>query len=155
MNKKRTSIILLVIGLITLIAGVVFLIVRLTAGPSVADGNYLVSVGEWKIKGGKCLQSKCSGDTKCINENGESTMICDGDNVIWNFTEIGKGTLTTNNHINDYDFTWTIEDGRLRIDTEWLYTLSNEFDYTLDQNENILTLTSGNEDTVFVPLVTE
>ena len=93
------------------------------------DGKYLVSIGEWV-------------------EQGEP-------NVIWKFTEIGKGTLTTNNHINDYDFTWTIEDGRLKIDTEWLYTLSNEFDYTLDQNENILTLTSGNEDTVFVPLVTE
>jgi hypothetical protein len=129
MNKKRTSIILLVIGLITLIAGVVFLILKLTAKPSVHDGKYLVSISEWV-------------------EQGEP-------NVIWKFTEIGKGTLTTNNHINDYDFTWTIEDGRLKIDTEWLYTLSNEFDYTLDQNENILTLTSGNEDTVFVPLVTE
>ena len=129
MNKKRVSIILLIIGLITLIAGVVFLILKLTATPSVHDGKYLVSISEWV-------------------EQGEP-------NVIWKFTEIGKGTLTTNNHINDYDFTWTIEDGRLKIDTEWLYTLSNEFDYTLDQNENILTLTSGNEDTVFVPLVTE
>ena len=129
MNKKRISIILLIIGLITLIAGVVFLILKLTAKPSVHDGKYLVSISEWV-------------------EQGEP-------NVIWKFTEIGKGTLTTNNHVNDYDFTWTIEDGRLRIDTEWLYTLSNEFDYTLDQNENILTLTSGDENTVFVPLVTE
>lgn len=129
MNKKRISIILLIIGLITLIAGVVFLILKLTAEPSVHDGKYLVSISEWV-------------------EQGEP-------NVIWKFTEIGKGTLTTNNHANDYDFAWTIEDGRLKIDTEWLYTLSNEFDYTLDQNENILTLTSGDEDTVFVPLVTE
>lgn len=129
MNKKRISIILLIIGLITLIAGVVFLILKLTAKPSVHDGKYLVSISEWV-------------------EQGEP-------NVIWKFTEIGKGTLTTNNHANDYDFAWTIEDGRLKIDTEWLYTLSNEFDYTLDQNENILTLTSGDEDTVFVPLVTE
>ena len=129
MNKKRISIILLIIGLITLIAGVVFLILKLTAKPSVHDGKYLVSISEWV-------------------EQGEP-------NVMWKFTEIGKGTLTTNNHINDYDFTWTIEDGRLRIDTEWLYTLSNEFDYTLDQNENILTLTSGDENIVFIPLVTE
>ena len=48
MNKKRISLIVSIIGLLTLIAGVVFLIVRLTAGPSVADGEYLVSVGEWK-----------------------------------------------------------------------------------------------------------
>lgn len=129
MNKKRISLIVLIIGLLTLIAGVVFLIVRLTAGPSVADGEYLVSVGEWKEQ--------------------------DEPSVIWNFKEIGKGTLTTNNHTNDYDFAWALEDGKLKIDTEWLYTLNNEFDYTLDQGSNILTLTSGDETFTFVPVITE
>ena len=125
MNKKRISLIVLIIGLLTLIAGVVFLIVRLNAGPSVADGEYLVSVGEWKEQ--------------------------DEPSVIWNFTEIGKGTLTTNNHTNDYDFVWAIEDGKLKVNTEWLYTLNDEFDYTLDQNGNILTLTRGDEETIFIP----
>ena len=125
MNKKRVSLIVLIIGLLTLIAGVVFLIVRLNAGPSVADGEYLVSVGEWKEQ--------------------------DEPSVIWNFTEIGKGTLTTNNHTNDYDFVWAIEDGKLKVNTEWLYTLNDEFDYTLDQNGNILTLTRGDEETIFIP----
>ena len=129
MNKKRISLIVLIIGLLTLIAGVVFLIVRLTAGPSVADGEYLVSVGEW-------------------TEQGEP-------GIVWNFTEIGKGTLTTNNHINDYDFVWALEDGKLKINTEWLYTLNNEFDYVLDQGSNILTLTSGDETITFVPVITE
>lgn len=129
MNKKRISLIVLIIGLLTLIAGVVFLIVRLTAGPSVADGEYLVSVGEWKEQ--------------------------DEPSVIWNFTEIGKGTLTTNNHINDYDFVWALEDDKLKINTEWLYTLNNEFDYVLDQGSNILTLTSGDETSTFVPVITE
>ena len=129
MNKKRVSLIVMIIGLITLVVGVVFLIVRLTAGPSVADGEYLVSVGEWKEQ--------------------------DEPSVIWNFTEIGKGTLTTNNHINDYDFVWALEDGKLKINTEWLYTLNNEFDYALDQGSNILTLTSGDETFTFVPVITE
>ena len=129
MNKKRVSLIVLIIGLLTLIAGVFFLIVRLTAGPSVADGEYLVSVGEWKEK--------------------------DEPSVIWNFKEIGKGTLTTNNHTNDYDFVWALEDGKLKINTEWLYTLNNEFDYALDQGSNILTLTSGDETFTFVPVITE
>ncbi len=129
MNKKRVSLIVLIIGLLTLIAGVVFLIVRLTAGPSVADGEHLVSVGEWKEQ--------------------------DEPSVIWNFKEIGKGTLTTNNHTNDYDFVWALEDGKLKINTEWLYTLNNEFDYVLDQGSNILTLTSGNETFTFVPVITE
>lgn len=129
MNKKRISLIVLIIGLLTLIAGVVFLIVRLTARPSVADGEYLVSVGEW-------------------TEQGEPS-------IVWNFTEIGKGTLTTNNHTNDYDFVWALEDGKLKINTEWLYTLNNEFDYVLDQGSNILTLTSGDETFTFVPVITE
>ena len=118
MNKRRVSLIVFIIGLLTLIAGVVFLIVRLNAGPSVADGEYLVSVGEWK-------------------EQDE------------------PGTLTTNNHTNDYDFVWALEDGKLKINTEWLYTLNNEFDYVLDQGSNILTLTSGNETFTFVPVITE
>ena len=129
MNKKRISPIVMIIGLITLVVGVVFLIVRLTAGPSVADGEYLVSVGEWTEQ----------------SEPG----------IVWNFTEIGKGTLTTNNHTNDYDFAWALEDGKLKINTEWLYTLNNEFDYTLDQNGNMLTLTSGDEEIIFVPAKTE
>lgn len=129
MNKKRVSLIVMIIGLITLVVGVVFLIVRLTAGPSVADGEYLVSVGEWKEQ--------------------------DEPSVIWNFKEIGKGALTTNNHINDYDFVWALEDGKLKINTEWLYTLNNEFDYVLDQGSNILTLTSDDETFTFVPVITE
>ena len=126
MDKKRVSLIVMIIGLITLVIGVVFLIVRLVSGPSVADGEYLVSVGEW-------------------TEQGEPS-------IVWNFTEIGKGTLTTNNHTNDYDFAWALEDGKLKIDTEWLYTLNNEFDYTLDQNGNMLTLVNGDEEIIFVPV---
>lgn len=127
MNKKRVSLIVFIIGIITLIAGVIFLIVRLTAGPSVADGEYLISVGEWTEE--------------------------DEPGVVWNFTEVGKGTLTTNNHINDYDFAWVIEDGKLKIETEWLYTMDDEFDYELDQNNNILTITREGEEAVkFVPV---
>ena len=152
MNKKRISLIVLIIGLITLVVGVVFLIVRLTAKPGVADGEYLVSVGEWKEKGDHCDQAKCAEGTKCLGPDGEPAMLCNDTGVIWNFTEIGKGTLTTNNHTNDYDFTWALEDGKLKIDTEWLYTLNNEFDYTLDQNENMLTLVNGDEEIIFVPV---
>ncbi len=152
MNKKRVSLIVFIIGIITLIAGVIFLIVRLTAGPGVADGEYLVSVGEWTLEGEDCVQLKCAEDTKCMGENGESMMSCNDSGVIWNFTELGKGTLTTNNHTNDYDFTWTIEDGKLKIKTEWLYTMDDEFDYELDQNNKILTITREDEEAVkFIP----
>jgi len=104
---------------------VVFLIVRLNAGPSVQDGEFLVSVGEWQEE----------------SEPG----------VIWNFTEIGKGTLTTNNHTNDYDFSWALEDNKIKIDTEWLYTLNDEFGYELDQNGSVLTITKDDEEIRFIP----
>ena len=125
MNKKRISLIVFIIGIITLLAGVVFLIIRLVATPGVNDGDFLVSVGEW-------------------SKEGDS-------NVIWKFTEIGKGTLTTNNHTNDYDFKWILEDGKLKIKTEWLYEMDDEFDYKLDQNGNTLIITKEDEEIKFTP----
>ena len=125
MNKKRISIITLIIGIIALVAGAIFLIIRLTSGAGVADGEYLISVGKWTKEGSP--------------------------SVVWDFTEIGKGTLTTNNHINDYDFTWAIEDGKLQIQTEWLYTMDDAYEYSLDQNSKTLTLVDGDETIQFVP----
>ena len=126
MNKKRVSLIVFIIGIIALLAGVIFLIVRLTAGPSTADGEYLITIGEW-------------------TEEGEPS-------VVWKFTEVGKGTLTTNDHINDYDFKWVIEDGKLKIRTEWLYDMDDEFEYSLDQSNNVLTLVREDEEVKFVPV---
>lgn len=151
MNKKRISIITLIVGLIALVAGAVFLIIRLNTKPGVADGEYLVSIGEWTIESDDCMQLKCGDDTKCLNTDGETTVICGKGNVVWNFTDIGKGTLTTNNHLNDYAFTWAIEDNKLFINTEWLYTLNDTFEYQLDQNADILTLKDGDKEIKFVP----
>lgn len=155
MNKKRVSIIAMIIGLITLVGGVVFLIIRLTAGPSVADGDFLVSVGEWRLQGGECLQTKCGENEKCLGVDGDPVVVCDDDSVVWKFTEIGKGTLTTNNHVNDYDFIWAIEDDKLKIETEWLYTLNNEYEYELDQAAQTLVLKNGSDEIKFTPLRAE
>ena len=122
-KKKIISIIIFVIGLITLITGVVFLVLDLTKKPSIADGEYLVEVGKWSLE--------------------------DNDSVVWNFTEIGKGTLTTNNHINDYDFIWALEDNKLKIETKWLYDLENEYEYKLNQDAKTLTLINGEETITF------
>ena len=70
--------------------------------------------------------------------------------VIWQFTEVGKGTLTTNNHINDYDFIWALEDGRLKIETKWLYDLENEYEYELNQADKTLILKDDDKEIVFV-----
>lgn len=120
-KKKIFSIVVMVIGLATLVMGAVFLVLKLTAKQDTADGEYLVSAGEWVMDSGDCTTETC-------------------ERVIWKFTEIGKGTLTTNAHENDYDFQWALEDGKLKIRTDWLYELDNEYDYKINQDDGILTL---------------
>ncbi len=127
MDKKKKKIIFIsvfAVGLATLIAGAVFLILNLTRGADVADGEYLISVEKW--------------------------VLSDSDRVEWKFTEIGKGTLTTNAHENDYDFLWSLEDGKMKVETDWLYDLENEYDYKLDQNAGELILSADGEEHRFV-----
>lgn len=127
MDKKKKKIIFMsvfAVGLATLIAGAVFLILNLTRGADVADGEYLISVEKW--------------------------VLSDSDRVEWKFTEIGKGTLTTNAHENDYDFLWSLEDGKMKVETDWLYDLENEYDYKLDQNAGELILSADGEEYKFV-----
>ena len=145
MEKKRiVSIVVMIIGLITLVVGAVFLILKLTSKPAVADGEYLVSAGNWILEqGDNCelmSEATSSQEAKCE----------DGAKVIWNFTEIGKGTLTTNNHLNDYSFAWALQDGRMLVQTDWLYKLDNEYEYTLNQGEGVLTLSDGENEFRFV-----
>ena len=80
------------------------------------DAEFLVQMGEWTRE--------------------------DAEGVIWNFTEIGKGTLTTNNHQNDYDFLWSVDGDTLKIETKWLYDLNDEYTYKLQQDNKTLTLSS-------------
>lgn len=117
-KKKIISIGVLAVGLIVLVVGVVFLVLNLIQSARAADGDYLVATESWTLE--------------------------DAPGVVWDFTEIGKGTLTTNNHENDYDFIWAIEDDKLLIETDWLYNLENEYAYKLDQGAGVLTLTDEN-----------
>lgn len=123
-KKKIISISVLVIGLIVLVVGVVFLALNLVNASKSDDGEFLTKVEDWSLEG----------------EEG----------VIWDFTEIGKGTLTTNNHKNDYSFIWALEDGKLLIETDWLYNLENEYEYSLDQGSGVLTLTADDKIYKFV-----
>ena len=136
-KKNLISIIVFVVGIVTLIIGVVLLVLSLTSGPSVQDGEYLTSAKEWIL----------SSDTNCVSD-GEEKSDCEP-SVIWKFTEIGKGTLTTNDHINDYDFIWAIKDSKLLIETAWLYDLNNEYEYELNQGNGTLILKDGDQEFVF------
>lgn len=121
-NKKPAAgIAVLVVGLVTLVAGIVSLAITLIQAPSTQDAETLVATGSWQRE--------------------------DEPSVIWNFTEIGKGLLTTNSHTNDYDFIWAMEDGKLKIETNWLYTLNDEFEYKIKDNKLIL-----DDKIVFVPV---
>ena len=125
-GKKIFGIITLAIGIMTLTAGAVFLLLNLLKAPAVRDADYLVQVGDWQMK--------------------------DEPAVIWDFKGIGKGSLTTNSHVNDYDFIWAIEGNSLKIETSWLYSLNDEYEYELNQKEKTLVLTSGEETFTFVPV---
>ena len=117
-SGKKAPIVFFVIGMVALVAGLSFLIYRLVVGPSAADAEFLINSGEW------------------VEEDEPS--------VIWKFAEVGKGTLTTDGHQTNYDFIWALENGQLKIETNWLYTISDEFTYSLDQGGKTLTL--KNED---------
>lgn len=111
---KKSGIVVTIIGAVALVAGIVVLMVNLLAKPGLRDAEYLVEIGAWERE--------------------------DAPSVVWNFTEIGKGTLTTNGHQNDYDFIWAIDGDKIKIETDWLYALDNEYIYTLDQSAGVLTL---------------
>lgn len=123
-KRKIISISVLVLGIAALAAGITILVLNIIKSNHAADADYLVSVENWTLQ--------------------------NSDDVVWDFTEIGKGTLTTNNHENDYDFIWAIEDGKLKIETDWLYELDDEFSYNLDQDAGILTLTDDDGEHIFV-----
>ena len=116
-KKSKWPLVALVVGILALIAGAVFLIIRLTSGPAVTDGEFLSQAGEW------------------VEE--DNTM------VIWDFVEPGHGRLTTDGHLNNYNFSWSLENGKLKIETEWLYNLNDEFDYKIDRGAKILTITNA------------
>ncbi|MBR3228902.1 hypothetical protein IKF67_01565 [Candidatus Saccharibacteria bacterium] len=144
-KKLKISIITFIVGLMVLIAGIIYIVITFTRTPAIADGEYLVEIGTWAL----------DEETNCVSEEetvgaGEANCIDGNSGVIWQFTEVGKGTLTTNNHTNDYDFIWAIEDGKLLIETDWLYTLNNEYEYTLNQAKGELTLKADDKEYKFV-----
>lgn len=118
------------VGLVALIAGVAVLIMNLTTGPAKRDAEYLVE--QWAFM-----------------REGEP-------GVYWHFTEVGEGYLTTDGYDSVYDFSWAIKDGRLLMETDWLYQLNDEFNYTIDQEAGTMTLVRADSNVEIVYLaVTE
>lgn len=138
-KKKIWSIVVFVVGMLALVVGLIFLIINFTKGAEIQDGEYLISAKQWVLEDG----------SNCLKESEESETNCETSQVIWRFTEIGKGTLTTNGHENDYDFIWVIEDNKLKIETSWLYALENEYEYNLNQSDGTLTLKEDGKEVKF------
>lgn len=114
------------LGLLALAGGLVFLILNFTKTPRLRDAEYLVEVGAWERE--------------------------DAPSVVWQFTGIGSGQLTTNAHLNDYDFIWALDGNTIKTETSWLYTLNDEYVYELDQDAKTFTLTSSDGETfIFIP----
>lgn len=113
-KRLRASIVVLIIGLVALAAGLAFMLIRLSQGAGLRDAEYLVEMGAWARE--------------------------DAPGVVWEFTEVGKGRLTTNDGVNEYSFLWAIEGDTLLIETDWLYTLNDTYQYQLDQGGERLVL---------------
>ena len=122
-SRRVFSVVTLVLGIVTLVAGVIILVLNLTARPAVPDAEYLVNKSVWSL--------------------------ADAPSVEWTFTEVGKGTLTTNSHVNDYNFLWSISGDKLTLETDWLYTLDDTYTYALDQSTATLTLTADDGITTY------
>lgn len=125
-KRRKAPIAVFLIGLAVLVAGVACLVINLTSEAKLRDAEYLVEVGEWQRE--------------------------DAPAVIWNFTEIGEGALTTDSHGNDYPFKWAMEGDVLKIEAEWLYGFDNEYSYVLDQGAKTLVLTAEDGVWTFVPV---
>ena len=84
-NKKKKIIFMSVfaVGLATLIAGAVFLILNLTRKADVADGEYLVSAGKWVLADEVPIRNCTDNypDSNCGPEEGEATVMTD--RVVW------------------------------------------------------------------------
>ena len=146
-KKKRFSFIIFVIGILVLVFGLVLILLKLiNIDDRMQDGEYLVEKKEWALVHTSTTDEPWSTGTEFITNcgsGGVKTNCIDEVEVIWQFTEIGKGTLTTNDHLNDYDFIWALEDGKLKIETSWLYLLENEYEYELNQESGLLKLADG------------
>ena len=94
--------------------------------PPFSDAEFLVDVGTWEKEGSP--------------------------KVKWIFKADGKGTLTTNES-NFYDFTWKLDGEDLKISTDWLYTLEDDFSFTLNREEKTFTVVakSDEKESVFIP----
>lgn len=146
-KKKRFSFIIFVIGILVLVFGLVLILLKLiNIDDRMQDGEYLVEKREWALVHTSTTDEPWSTGTEFITNcgsGGVETNCIEVVEVIWQFTEIGKGTLTTNDHLNDYDFIWALEDGKLKIETSWLYPLENEYEYELNQESGLLKLADG------------
>lgn len=149
-KKTIISIGVFSLGIATLAGGAGFFIYDMLKKPDIRDAEFITSKGEWTMLYlDTSLITNCSNSVEKI-ENEAETNCTDStpvepepSSVIWNFTEIGKGSLTTNNHIDDHDFRWELSGNKIKIETDWLYTLYGEYDYKLDQEKSLLTITDS------------
>ncbi len=123
-GKKLKRIIIISISVFLFLilggTGLYFYLHRENPVAPLSDAEFLVSVGTWEKSGAA--------------------------KVKWIFKEDGKGSLTTNDALDFYDFTWTLENGTLKIATDWLYTLEDEFSFTLNREEESFTVVAKEDE---------
>ena len=128
-GRSKKPVVFFAIGMVILAIGLGFLIFKLVTKPNMADAEFLVSTGKWAEE--------------------------DQPSVIWDFKDVGKGSLTTDNGTNNYDFIWALDGNKIKIETTWLYNLNDEFEYSLDQGGKVLTVKNSDGEEVKFKAVTE
>lgn len=126
LRRRAISVAVFLCGVISLVAGVVALVYGLARSDEVSAAAFLVKAGPWQRQ--------------------------DAPDVTWQFTSIGAGTLTTDGGEHEYPFTWALVDGQLKVDTEWLYTLNDAYDFSLNQSTSKFTLKTAQGTVAFVPV---
>ncbi|MBQ3464506.1 hypothetical protein IJH27_01580 [Candidatus Saccharibacteria bacterium] len=130
-SKKPLVISLVIVGVL-LMAGAIYGLFFLDLAPKIvlSDAEFLVDVRSWE-------------------KDGAPT-------VIWTFNDLESGEITTNK-TNYYKTKWGLENEKLSFKTEWLYEISDEFEFLLNREEKYFTvknLADGGE-SKFVPLGTQ
>lgn len=119
MKKKKIIVIICsVLAFAAIVAGAFFITKSINEKANISTAEFLASGHEWK-------------------KSGEET-------VVWTFESNGTCKVTTNS-TETFDCKWEIEDKNLKIETDWLTTLKDEFEISINTSDNSFTAISKSD----------
>jgi len=120
-KKRKTITIICSIIAFVLITVAAFFITKALNPDSVSTADFLVAEQSWQKS--------------------------DEASVVWSFSSDGTCKITTNS-TETFDCSWQLIDNNLKIQTNWLKTLSDEFEIEINKSDNSFTVTSKTDNKV-------